>query len=231
MPLILYDLAGAEDERRFSPYCWRIKLALAHKGLEYSTVPWRFTEKDRIVRSGGGTVPVLVDGDTWISDSWAIAGYLEQTYPDRPSLFGNEIGRSQALFIKYWAEQTVHPALLGLIVLDVYRHLHPKDKDYFRQSREQRFGMTLEQRAADPDRQLAAFRTALGPLRTTVTDQPFISGEQPGFADYIAFGPFQWARCVSPLKLLEPDDPVGDWRRRMLDLYDGLAGQAPGYPV
>jgi hypothetical protein len=29
----LYDLAAAEPERRFSPYCWRIKMALAHKGL------------------------------------------------------------------------------------------------------------------------------------------------------------------------------------------------------
>ncbi|MBD0390319.1 MAG: glutathione S-transferase family protein, partial [Nostoc sp. C3-bin3] len=24
----LYDLAGAEDDRRFSPNCWRVRLAL-----------------------------------------------------------------------------------------------------------------------------------------------------------------------------------------------------------
>ena len=29
----LWDLVGAEDDRAFSPYCWRTKLALAHKGL------------------------------------------------------------------------------------------------------------------------------------------------------------------------------------------------------
>ena len=28
------------------------------------------------------------------------------------------------------------------------------------------------------------------------------------FADYIVFGAFQWARSVSPLRLLDPDDPV-----------------------
>ena len=39
----LYDLAAAEDDRRFSPYCWRTKMALKHKGLEFETVPWRFT--------------------------------------------------------------------------------------------------------------------------------------------------------------------------------------------
>ncbi|MDE1903950.1 MAG: glutathione S-transferase N-terminal domain-containing protein, partial [Alphaproteobacteria bacterium] len=39
--LKLFDLAGADDDRRFSPYCWRVKLALAHKGLPVETVPWR----------------------------------------------------------------------------------------------------------------------------------------------------------------------------------------------
>ena len=31
MGLQLYDLAGAEPKRRFSPYCWRIKLSLMHR--------------------------------------------------------------------------------------------------------------------------------------------------------------------------------------------------------
>jgi len=48
MPIVLYDLAGAEPDRRFSPFCWRTKMALAHKGLEAETVPWRFTEKEKL---------------------------------------------------------------------------------------------------------------------------------------------------------------------------------------
>src|SRR6185436_6817693 len=82
----LYDLAGADPARRFSPYCWRTKLALAHKGLGVETVPWRFTEKDVIAFSGSKLVPVLVDGDCTVYDSWTIANYLEDTYPDAPSL-------------------------------------------------------------------------------------------------------------------------------------------------
>jgi Glutathione S-transferase, N-terminal domain len=35
MAIKLYDLAAAEDDRRFSPYCWRAKMALKHKGLEF----------------------------------------------------------------------------------------------------------------------------------------------------------------------------------------------------
>src|SRR5881394_4497405 len=41
MAIKLYDLAGAEDDRRFSPYCWRVKMALKHKGLDFETIPWR----------------------------------------------------------------------------------------------------------------------------------------------------------------------------------------------
>lgn len=51
MAIQLYDLCG-KDDRRFSPYCWRTKLALKHKGLDFETVPWRMTEKDRIAFSG-----------------------------------------------------------------------------------------------------------------------------------------------------------------------------------
>src|SRR5690349_15858327 len=60
MSIILYDLAGAEAERRFSPFCWRTKMALAHKGLEADTVPWRFTEKDKLPQPNASRVPVIV---------------------------------------------------------------------------------------------------------------------------------------------------------------------------
>ena len=112
----LFDLAGAEDDRRFSPNCWRIKMALQHKGLVAETVPWRFVEKDAIAFSGQKSVPVLVDGDKTISDSWVIAEYLEATYPDAPSLFGGPAGQGLALFVKFWCEQTLHRVILRIIL-------------------------------------------------------------------------------------------------------------------
>ena len=54
-------------------------------------------------------------------------------------------------------------------------------------------------------------------------------GEAPAFGDYILFGAFQWVRVISPFSLLERDDPVHAWRRRMLDLFDGLGEGATGY--
>jgi len=57
MTIKLYDLAAAEDDRRFSPYCWRIRMALAHKGLAVKTIAWRFTERDAIAFSGSERRP------------------------------------------------------------------------------------------------------------------------------------------------------------------------------
>ena len=119
-------------------------LALAHKGLDVETVPWRFTDKDRLAFSGQGRVPVLVDGDRVVSDSWAIAAYLEDRYPDRPSLFGGTVGQAHARFINAWADQVVQPGIARLMVRDIIDVLAPEDVDYFRASRERAFGATLE---------------------------------------------------------------------------------------
>jgi glutathione S-transferase len=105
----LYDLAGADPNLRFSPYCWRACLALAHKGLEVETVPWRFTEKDVIAFSGQGLVPVLVDDETTVADSWAIATYLEERYPDCPSVFGGPGGMAPTRFVNAWADTVLNP--------------------------------------------------------------------------------------------------------------------------
>ena len=35
-----------------------------------------------------------------------------------------------------------------------------------------------------------------------------------------------WPHTISPLELLEKDDPVYSWRERMLDLFDGMARKA-----
>jgi|SRR5579859_1981589 len=231
MSITLYELAGAEEDRRFSPYCWRIILALKHKGLDFAGVPWRFTEKDRIAFAGTDKVPVLVDGEVSIHDSPAIAAYLEKTYPDRPSLFGGPEAQALSRFYVDWTDLVLQGALFRLIVADIPALLAPIDADYFRRSREARVGTSLEEFCADREAKLAALRQALAPLRRTLSQQSFLSGDRPAWADYTLFGAFQWARCVSPIKLLEEDDPVYRWRAAMLGLYDGLAGQAKGFAV
>jgi len=231
MAMKLWELAGAEDDRLFSPYCWRVRMMLAHKGLSAGTVPWRFTDKEAIGFSGQGLVPVLLDGEREVHDSWAIAEYLDEAYPQRPLLFADAQAHASALFFRLWCERNLHLAILRLVILDIHSHLHDRDKAYFRESREKRFGKTLEEFAAEPTAALAALRGVLDPVRPVLVQHRYASGAAPGMADYILFGAFQWARVVSPIRLLEPDDPVYAWRERMLDLYDGLARKAKAYAV
>ena len=222
----LYDLAAADPNRRFSPYCWRTKLALAHKGLDFETVPWRFTEKDVIAFSGQPRVPVLVDGERTVSDSWTIANYLEDTYPG-PSLFGGEGGRSVSRFVNAWADNVLVAPIARVVLMDIYNNIHEKDRAYFRQSREQRFGKPLEEVVADREGNIKALRQALEPVRATLASQPYFGGSAPLYADYIVFGNLQWARCISSTELLAADDPIRAWRDRILDAHGGMARAAP----
>jgi glutathione S-transferase len=231
MAIQLYDLAGAEDDRRFSPYCWRVKMALKHKGLDFEAIPWRYTEKDKIAYTGSTTVPVIVDGNRAVYDSWEIALYLDEAYPSRPGLFEGTESRALTLTLHHWAVRSLHTPLLRAIIMDVYGALHPKDRAYFRETREKRLGGRLEDVAGEQKKSLAEFRGALEPIRPGLVQNTFICGKGPGFGDYIVFGAFLWARSVSPLRLIEPDDPVYAWRERMFDLFGGFAREAKGYPV
>ncbi|MGJ4937447.1 glutathione S-transferase family protein [Bradyrhizobium sp. HKCCYLRH3083] len=231
MAVKLYELVGTDAGRPFSPYCWRTRMALAHKGLSADTIPWRFTEKSAIAPHGSEKVPVMLDGDRAVADSWAIANYLEDTYPDRPSLFGGAGGRAMARFMNAWGDIAIVGGIFPLIIADIPKNLAAADADYFRKSREARFGKSLEEVMAARDQAVIGFRRSLEPLRQTLKTQAFIGGDAPDYADYIVFGGFQWARVVSPFRLLEESDSVHAWRERLLDAFDGLARKSPGHPV
>ncbi len=224
--ITLYDLV-LQDDRRPSPYCWRAKFALKHKGLSYTEVPMGFMQKDKIAFADSQTVPVIKDGAKGVKDSWAIAAYLDEAYADKP-LFKSEMALSYARFTAAWVDTAVHPALFPNLVGDLYDRVRPVDQPYFKESRGKRLGTTdfagFQARAREKG--VAAFRATLEPARRVLREQPFLAGAHPAFPDYALAGAFMWARTVSPLALLEADDPIQPWRERMLDLYDGMGRKA-----
>jgi glutathione S-transferase len=224
--LILYELCGRDPERVFSPHCWKARMALAHKGLEFQTRPTPFTKVPEIAGGFSKTVPVLDDDGTLVRDSFDIALYLERKFPDRPSLFGGPGGEAMARFFEKWSLLTIHAQLMRCIVADIHSVLGDEDQAYFRSTREARFGMPLEEVQVGREERLDAFHRSLQPLRETFATQPFLGGDGPLFADYIVFGPFQWARMTSPMKVLSDDDPVAEWFGRCVALYEGMAAMA-----
>jgi hypothetical protein len=134
-------------------------------------------------------------------------------------------GRALAFFVTNWSATALTGGIIRLILTDIFDIVHPKDKDYFRESRERRFGMSLEDVTQHRAARVVEFRSSLQPLRLSLARAPFLSGNSPAWADYVAFGPFQWARCVSSFALIQPDDPVFAWRARMIGLFDQTANK------
>lgn len=230
MTIRLYELTTA-DGRALSPFVWRIKYALAHKGLDFEALPVGFTEIPKLCGGKYKTVPIIEDRDATVCDSWAIADYLDRNYPDAPALFTSPQERALARFFDGWFGLEIMNRMFGICVLDIHNHARAEDQPYFRQSRESRLGgKTLEQFVEGRDTRLPELRHALRPMRAALASAPFLGGETPNYADYIALGGFLWAGAICTLPMLAADDKLNDWLARGFDLYGGI-GNVPRYPL
>ncbi|MBV9066944.1 MAG: glutathione S-transferase N-terminal domain-containing protein [Methylobacteriaceae bacterium] len=215
----MYDLAGADIELRFSPFCWRTRFAVAHKRLPLETLPWRFTDKDVIARYGTERVPIILDGETSVHDSWHIAEHLEAAYPDRPTLFGGQAGKGLARVVSDWTDLVLHPLILKWKVGDIYAAIHEKDRAYFRGTREARFGKSLDDLIAESPHARKLFQQALIPLSATLEKQRFLSGGVPYYADYIVCAAFQWISAISPNQAANASGAIERWRLDVLERH------------
>jgi len=190
----LYDLVGMND-LRFSPFCWRTKAALAYKKIPYTTIPVRYVDKDKIAFSGQGQVPVIKDNGTVVYDSWAIAGYLEDKQPD-PKLFPGLGLKEACRFFNLYVDRTLNPAIVRVIVPDIFAIVDPADREYFRTTREQRLGVSFAEVAARRDESRLRLHALLADLEATITGQDYFFGLLT-YADLCLFGSLKWVTVVS----------------------------------
>jgi glutathione S-transferase len=224
--IVLYELGGPKG-RRYSVFSWRARMALAHKGLSFESRPVGITDKAAIAFSGQGKVPIIVDGETTVFDSWKIAEHLERRFPDRPALFGGEIGHGTARFINALADRQLIPSVIPPLMLDNIGALEAQDGAYLRALIEKATGKPLEELYAAREASLKAFNRALDPLRAALRSQPYLCGPSPAYGDYIVFSVLQWARIASRVQVLAPDDAVAQWFERLLDAHGGLGRKEP----
>ena len=208
----LYDLVGANDAR-FSPFCWRTKAVLAHKNLPYSTIPVRFTDKDKLAFSGQGRVPVIKDEGAVVYDSWTIAQYLEEKQPAPPLFPG--VGLKEACrFFNLYVDRAVHAALFPVVVTDIFTKIDPVDQEYFRTTREQRLGMTLEVIAAKRAEYRPGLHAALADLDAALSGQEYFFGLLT-YADFCLFGTLKWATAVSTEPFFDSAPALHAWWERV----------------
>jgi RNA polymerase-associated protein len=80
------------------PYCARVRIALAEKGLDYETVVVDLGDRPQWLldlNPPSGRVPVLDDGFT-LPESEVIMAYLDERYPERPLLPADPVDRAHA---------------------------------------------------------------------------------------------------------------------------------------
>lgn len=81
---------------------YRVRIILALKGVGYAYEPVNLlkgeqTEADYRLKNPQGLVPTLItDGGAWLTQSIAIAEYLEEVYPDPPILPATPVQRARA---------------------------------------------------------------------------------------------------------------------------------------
>ena len=219
-----YELALADPDIRPSPFCWIAKFALLHKGLEFESIPLRFAEKQNYPDPEYGRVPVVIDGDEMIKESAVIAAWLDRKYPGKP-LVATKGEAAAAEFYNAVLFSSFYPAVAPMLIPRLHALAHEDDKAYFRKTREERFGMTLEELGAKPG-QKEKTEAALQPFSAPLARGRFLGGDAPNLCDYNVMGALMWARLSTAEDIFEAPQPVAAWVERMLDLYHGAARRA-----
>jgi len=98
------------------PYCMRVRVALAEKGLAYEEREIDLARKppELLALNPQNGVPVLVADGVAIPDSIVILQYLEDRYPERPLLPADPLGRARARLLHDRVTALLGPHLLKL---------------------------------------------------------------------------------------------------------------------
>ena len=94
-----------------SPFCRKVRLALAEKKIEVELVEERPWERriDFLRLNPAGAVPVYIDEDgAALSDSGAICEYLEETGPAPRLLPTDPVDRAEARRLVAWFDDKFH---------------------------------------------------------------------------------------------------------------------------
>ncbi len=225
--LILYDLQLASG-CTISPFVWATKYALKHKGFEIEIVPGGFTGIMERTGNRSERLPAIVDDGRWVLDSWLIAEYLDEKYPDRPALFEGEGMKVLTRFLESWLWATAIRPWFGCYIQD-YRDLSlPQDHEYVTRTREAMLGgRKLEEVQAGREDRLPQVPPTLEPFRQLLRENKWLGGSKPNYTDYRALAVFLWTASVATTPPLTDDDPLRDWLDRGFNLYGGL-GRHPG---
>lgn len=93
---------------------YRVRIALALKDLPYEYLPVNLRKQEQraagyVARNPSAGVPLLIDGDTQLSQSLAIVDYLDATHPEPRLIPADTLARARVLELSDAISCDVHP--------------------------------------------------------------------------------------------------------------------------
>lgn len=197
------------------------------KKLPYHTIYVDFEDVDRVIKAAGipssrlgsdgnpfHTVPSIVDNTTGqakaVTDSYAIAEYLDAQYPNTPQAFPNGTQALQAVFYRFINEQIGD---LAAIFLPNVPNLLSKESslEYYTRTRTAKWGKSLEE-AVPKGEELEKIWKRLKALFNDLeswyakSEGAFLVGDDPSFGDFTLAG------FLQAFKMIQGEESE-DWKK------------------
>lgn len=224
--ITLFDIPSTMPGNAWSLNTWRIRLALAYKGLPFRTEWVEYPDIKATLQkhnitptdtSSDGTpyysLPAIEDVDDTtgkvkaaLADSFPIAQYLDEAYPDAPKLIPEGTLEDQKAFANGFM-RSVLPVLIIIIKL-THAKLNDASKDHFARARGRDFQPLFKVdnlvdwpwSPEDQAKLWADAKAALDKLdaKLSETDEkgPWYLGDKVSFADLVIGSCFIWMRLV-----------------------------------
>ncbi|TFK35055.1 hypothetical protein BDQ12DRAFT_737787 [Crucibulum laeve] len=206
--ITFYDFASTLPGITFNPNTWKTRYSLNYKQIPYKT-EWLEKNSDiesvykkmgippsakKLDGSDLCTLPAIYDHstNTGVSDSLAIAAYLDKTYPDRPTLLPAGTEALQAAFVDAFSSKL--GSSFRLFLPTVLEILTPSSADSYIRSRPAVIGKPLLDTlpvGAERDTEWNNLKAGLSDIDGWYQkngEGPFIMGDTPSFADFVVGG-------------------------------------------
>lgn len=224
MTIQFYELAAKNTNIKFSPFVWRTRMALLHKGLNFESIAWQFKDRGEHEHK---TVPAIYDDGKMISDSFAIAKYLDAQYPDKPALMNGAEGEAHAQLVNSICNNLIFANAASMALYPVSQIIDEESAAYFIETRESKFGKKLSEiNNDDSEAAKAKLTKGLAVFESTLATSDYLGGDKPTYADYTLFGVLKWIDVVA-YRPVDETSNVGKWFDRVSALYNGDAAKAP----